>query len=170
MFNNHFYWGSSFPGSKPILIEAYDYDDLFGDDLIGKTSIDIDDRYFTPAWQALEEKPIEARQIYHPRTALSQGVIRMWLDIEEASKGSEATGKVWKIESEPKNTYQVRVSIWGARNIPAMDMEGTSDAYIRAFFDEAKMVQETDTHYRNTDGKPNWNYRLLFDVETPLPP
>ena len=94
----------------------------------------------------------------------------MWLDIEQTAKASASEGKVWEISAEPKNVYEVRVSVFGAKNVPAEDVEGTSDAYVRAFFDEAKTVQETDTHYRNTDGKPNWNYRLLFDVETPLPP
>ena len=166
-FNMHFEMKSEFPGSKPVVIDAYDYDLIFGDDLIGKTTVDLDDRFFTPQWQALEEKPIEARQIYHPRTSLSQGVIRMWCDIEATAKGAQS-GKVWQIAAEPKSSYEVRVSVFGAKNVPAEDVEGTSDAYIRAFFDEASHVQETDTHYRNTDGKPNWNYRLLFDVNTPL--
>lgn len=39
-----------FPGAPPLEIEAYDYDLLFGDDLIGKTSIDLDDRFFNPKW------------------------------------------------------------------------------------------------------------------------
>jgi Ca2+-dependent lipid-binding protein len=70
-----------FPGAQPVVIEAYDYDDLFGDDLIGKTTIDLDDRFFSPNWQAVEEKPIEHRQLHHPCTNLSQGVICLWLDV-----------------------------------------------------------------------------------------
>jgi len=31
-----------------LFIEAMDYDDLFGDDLIGTTTIDLEDRYFLP--------------------------------------------------------------------------------------------------------------------------
>ena len=54
-----------FPGAPPLEIEAYDYDLLFGDDLIGKTVIDLDDRYFNPNWQAIDEKPIETRELYH---------------------------------------------------------------------------------------------------------
>ena len=34
------------PGAPSLEIEAWDYDDLFGDDLIGKTVIDIDERQF----------------------------------------------------------------------------------------------------------------------------
>lgn len=81
-FNKLFEFSGSFPGSAPLVIEAYDFDDLFGDDLIGKTSIDLDDRFFSGDWQALEEKPIEYRQIYHHSTTLSQGVITCWLEIE----------------------------------------------------------------------------------------
>jgi len=92
----------------------------------------------------------------------------MWTDIEATTKASLAGGKVWKISAEPKSSYEVRVSVFGAKGVPAADFEGTSDAYIRAFFDENECVCETDTHYRNTDGKPNWNYRLLFDIKTPF--
>jgi hypothetical protein len=42
---------AEFPGAAPLVIKAYDYDDLFGDDLIGKTVIDLDDRFFCPEWQ-----------------------------------------------------------------------------------------------------------------------
>lgn len=38
----------TFPGAPSLKIEAFDYDDLFGDDLIGTTYIDLDDRYFNP--------------------------------------------------------------------------------------------------------------------------
>ena len=55
----------SFPGAPPLVIVAYDYDLLFGNDLIGKTSIDLDDRFFNPKWQAIDEKPIETRELYH---------------------------------------------------------------------------------------------------------
>jgi hypothetical protein len=36
-----------FPGAPMIEIIANDYDDFFGDELIGKTFLDLDDRYFS---------------------------------------------------------------------------------------------------------------------------
>ena len=59
--NKMFKFNASFPGSPSIMIEAYDYDDLFGDDLIGKTFIEMDDRFYNPNWQQLQDKPIEFR-------------------------------------------------------------------------------------------------------------
>ena len=64
---------ATFPGCSPLQIDVYDYDEIFGDDLIGTTIIDLEDRYFTMEWQSLEEKPIEYRQIYHQSSSLSQG-------------------------------------------------------------------------------------------------
>ena len=82
-FNKYFEFKGDFPGAAPLVIEAWDYDDLFGDDMIGKTTIDLDDRFFSGDWQALDEKPIEYRDLHHPSTTLSQGVITCWVEIEE---------------------------------------------------------------------------------------
>ena len=45
-----FEFDAEFPGASPMKIQAYDYDDLFGDDMIGETIIDLDDRFFSPEW------------------------------------------------------------------------------------------------------------------------
>jgi len=35
------------------MIDVMDYDLLFGDDLIGSTSVDLEDRYFLAEWRAI---------------------------------------------------------------------------------------------------------------------
>mmetsp|Transcript_30294 Transcript_30294/g.46318 ORF Transcript_30294/g.46318 Transcript_30294/m.46318 type:complete len:166 (+) Transcript_30294:3661-4158(+) len=70
-FYKYYDFEGTFPGCSPLRIDVYDYDEIFGDDLIGTSILDLEDRYFSMEWQALEEKPIEYRQIYHPSTSIS---------------------------------------------------------------------------------------------------
>jgi hypothetical protein len=71
----------NFPGAALIHIEAYDFDDFFGDDLIGACRLDLDDRFYNKEWIAIEDKPIEYRDIYHSSSTISQGVIKLWCEI-----------------------------------------------------------------------------------------
>ena len=50
-----------FPGCPQLKIEAWDYDLLFGDDLIGETVVDLEDRYFSSDYRSVTQKPIEHR-------------------------------------------------------------------------------------------------------------
>jgi len=61
----------------------------------------------------------------------------------------------------------MRVCVFGTKDIAMMDVEGTSDVYIRAFFDSRKDALETDTHYRCQTGQASFNYRLNYKVTWP---
>ena len=63
--------------------------------------------------------------------------------------------KLWDITDEPPVELEIRVCILNAEDVPMMDAEGTSDVFYKGSFDQ-KDVQETDTHYRNQDGKPDF--------------
>ena len=62
-----------FPGSSPLKIQVWDYDAIFGDELIGTSMLDLEDRYFTLDWVALKDKPIEKRDLSHPSSNNPQG-------------------------------------------------------------------------------------------------
>jgi len=86
----------------------------------------------------------------------------MWAEINEMSTPSDAA-PVWDISKKPTEDFEVRVIVWDTMELEMMDAEGTTDGFVRCFFD-SDQSKDTDTHFRNSDGKCSWNYRLLFPV------
>ena len=39
-----------FPGCPPLIIDVVDYDMIFGDESIGVTKVDLEDRFFSVEW------------------------------------------------------------------------------------------------------------------------
>lgn len=96
----------------------------------------------------------------HPSSSISQGTVKIWVDIIPTSIPLSSV-KEFDITPKPLENMEVRVCIYDTRDVKMMDVEGTSDVYCRAFFDSNE-AKETDTHYRCTNGKASFNYRLLF--------
>ena len=165
-FGSHYDFPVVLPGCPPVRIDIMDYDDLFGDDLIGTTWIDIEDRYFLAEWRALADKPVEYRQLYHPSSAVSQGVVKCWVEINPTKVKPEDVEPIYDIRKKPAEEFEVRLVIWDTKEIKMMDDEGTSDVFIKAFFD-SKNALESDCHYRCQTGKASFNYRLLFKEKYP---
>jgi hypothetical protein len=44
----------------------------------------------------------------------------------------------WALESEPIKNYQVRMCVYNTEGIPNMDVEGTSDVFIKSYIDHKK--------------------------------
>jgi len=79
------------------------------------------------------------------------------------SKLSNAPAK--DISPEPVKEYEMRFIIWKTRDIEMMDFEGTSDVYVRTFLD-SEDDHLTDTHWRNTNGNANFNWRNLIKIKS----
>ena len=154
-----------FPGCPEFSIELWDYDLLFGDDLIGITKLDLEDRYFSADWKSALNKPIEHRQLYHPSTALSQGTVKMWAEIIPTNVDLRYID-TFDIAPKPVDEYEIRVVIFDTKELKMMDIEGTTDGFVKAFFD-SNNAKETDTHFRNQNGECSFNYRLLFKFNHP---
>ena len=152
------------PGSSKLRIQVMDYDSLFSDDLIGETSIDIEDRYFDNRWQALVNKPIEVRKIYHPDYEMSQGEVMMWLEMFDEDEANKM--EPWNITPEPKNNLEMRLIVYETEGMENLDIEDTSDIYVLAYLDNGKKFQ-TDVHYRCSTGQGSFNWRMKIPVEFP---
>ena len=135
-----------FPGAPLLEIIAKDYDDFFGDDEIGTTLIDLDDRMFSQAWQSIQHKPIEYRQLYETSSTKSQGTVKLWLEILNA-KSEAAMLPIIDITPEPVQEFEIRLVVYETKGIEMQDIEGTSDVFVVAYLkdDEKKM---TDIHWR----------------------
>jgi hypothetical protein len=153
-----------FPGCEQLRVAFYDYDLAFGDDLIGETFIDLEDRYFSADWTCYAHKPIEKRPLTTEELRTSQGNVYMWVDIIPMSSKPSKIVK-WQTAPKPGVPIEARIVVWDSKDMKMMDNEGTSDGYVKCFFDSTKLSKSTDTHWRNSDGKMSWNWRMLFPVD-----
>ena len=152
------------PGASILKIQAWDYDPLFSDELIGETVIDIEDRYYDYKWQEITDKPIEIRPLMHPDFNQPQGYAKMWLEVVD--KNDKNNFNKYDISPNPEAKAQLRVIVWETREIPNMDVEATSDLYVNCFIDADKK-QSTDLHFRCQTGCGSFNWRMLFDLDLP---
>ena len=154
-----------FPGCPELLVQLWDMDMLFGDELIGETRLDLEDRYFSADWRSIDNKPIEHRQLYHPSSAVSQGTVKLFAEIIPVSIDIR-NFPTFDISPKPSDQYEIRVAVFETKELKMMDVEGTTDGFIKAFFN-TKNAKETDTHYRNQNGNCSFNYRLLYKFDHP---
>jgi len=52
------------------------------------------------------------------------------------------------------------------KDVPCEDFEGVSDVFIRSYVDIDEK-QDTDTHFRCSNGAASFNWRILFNVKSP---
>jgi hypothetical protein len=86
------------PGAGQMVIKVMDYDTFGTDDMIGRTVIDLEDRWFDGRWQDLGQdtmnkepeslrwkaKPLETRPLKQPpetKGSIAQGYLECWVDI-----------------------------------------------------------------------------------------
>ncbi len=171
------------PGVSQLNVEIMDKDLIGSDDLIGKTTVDLEDRWFDSRWQEWgnenmitpgsdpndparvrwSTKPIERRTLYAPGFTLGRGTMELWVDIMTPEQAIAFPPD--DVSLPPKQIFEVRVVIWKTKDVPPMDsLEGMSDLFVKCW-PEGCDPQETDTHWRCKKGKASFNWRMLFDVE-----
>ncbi len=88
----------------------------------------------------------------------------MWVEIHPVALPPDQIAPIYDVSLKPDEEFEVRFVVFDTVDVVAMDSEGTSDVYCRAFFDSKKEVHETDTHFRCSDGKASFNYRLVYRI------
>jgi len=163
------------PGDSLLRIDVMDRDS-FGrasDDLIGATTIDLEDRIFSPRWRDDDlgsRPPVEWRSLYSPTSKHEQGKLELWVDIQrtrDASGMPIPRPSAFDIAPPPEQKWELRVIVWSGRNLPDdLDDSGLADFYVTVKFLSATQVLETstDTHFRAANGKASWNWRCKFPV------
>ncbi|CAG9328112.1 unnamed protein product [Blepharisma stoltei] len=158
-FYKFFSFETTLPGASLLKIQVWDHNDVFSDEKIGETRIDLEDRFFSSKWKKLPEKPIETRRLYHKSSRRPQGSIRLWVDVI----AGKSQPPIFEIQPRPPAEFEARLIVWECEDIENMDFEGVSDLYVRAWIKQGK-EKETDTHYRAQSGRGCWNWRMKFPL------
>ena len=155
------------PGATELRVGVYDRNMLSKDAFIGETVIDLEDRWFSQEWRDLGMddclmrqrgplKPLEARSLFAPTNATPRGQLQMWVDI--VPKAEAARYAPVALAPASTVTGELRICCYRAEDVKDPDND-TMDLYCR-FRLEGRKARTTEKHYRCSNGKPCWNYRV----------
>eukprot|EP00485_Elphidium_margaritaceum_P001758 CAMPEP_0202694498 /NCGR_PEP_ID=MMETSP1385-20130828/8345_1 /ASSEMBLY_ACC=CAM_ASM_000861 /TAXON_ID=933848 /ORGANISM="Elphidium margaritaceum" /LENGTH=1708 /DNA_ID=CAMNT_0049350357 /DNA_START=54 /DNA_END=5180 /DNA_ORIENTATION=+ len=157
------------PGASKLDIEVWDWDGI-GDDLIGRTTVDIEDRWFSETWRELKLKPVETRTLWAEASTVSQGKLTMWMEIMSPSDAK----KYPPVDISPPTQvdYELRVIVWQCKDCPIMDeITKMNDLYITgelsSTVEDENNTQQTDLHFRSQSGCGSFNWRMKFPIKLP---
>jgi len=173
-FYQRFDFVTKLPGVSQLHISVHDKNLLF-DELIGTTTIDLEDRWFNAKWRQSGrfdpitkklKKSVESRALWAPTSTNPQGYLTCWVDILTQKEASVDRPIV--IAPQQNSEYEMRVIIWKAKQIPYGDPETSmSDMFITCDFGDEPQ-QSTDVHWRAVDGVGSFNYRMKFTIYLPI--
>jgi len=157
------------PGDSSVEITCMDWDGI-GDDLIGKTEIDIEDRWFSKDWKKLALKPLERRTLRSKTSTQSQGKLELWCELLTPEQAKRLPMEI--IKPPPPTPWELRVIVWGTREVTIKDTTtNQNDLFVTcAVSIPGIKKQETDTHWRSKKGKGNFNWRIKFPISLPIKP
>lgn len=152
------------PNDGYVNISVYDWDQTSADDFIGSTYIDITNRWYHDEWVDYQYKPLELRTLHHKHASGPQGTIELWVDILTTREAK--ISKPVDISLPPQKQFVIRLIVWNAKQLACNDMNNMNDVYVSGIFDDIK--QCTDIHWRASNRRANFNYRILWNIDLPI--
>jgi hypothetical protein len=164
-----------YPDTFFITINFYAKKKLVGvidsEEIIGSTTIDLEQRYFHRTYQMkinniklFKQIPIESRTLYHNK--MVRGAVRMWVEIIPKSKEFELPPE--RLATTTVERYELRLIVWNTRDIPVVE-GGKIDQYVKVAFNDGDkdVEQTTDSHCDSKDGNGKFNWRVVIPYRYP---
>lgn len=147
------------------------------DQLIGKSLIDLEDRWFSPMYKdmiRMNRVPIEYRPLETAESgSLSKGSLELWLELLDASTAAEVP--LAPLRAPPPVDVEIRVVIWTVKNVSLRlcydEYSGVQREYIdllckatldsRSYSGSQPRDQETDVHH-HSQGEGEFNWRFVW--------
>ena len=117
--NPEFNWWHELDGILPSIstleVALYDHG-YITDTLIGRTYIDLEDRWFDNEWRRLrdvQQIPRENRVLLNDYNRVPQGKMEMWIELYEPKKSIDIP--IVPIESPQVTEWELRLVVWETR-------------------------------------------------------
>jgi hypothetical protein len=168
----------SIPHQSALELGLCDFQDRGVDDPeIGRTVIDLEDRWHTDEFQEFMTKnlvPIEYRPLWSAEDQLNKGSIEIWIEILDSTVAAEV--KKSQLVQPPPTELEIRVIVWTVRDMSlrlcvdekTLEERENVDISVRGSIEckgyqgpSALKDQETDIH-RHSDGDGEFNWRFVF--------
>jgi len=142
---------------------------------LGSTQIDIDSRWYSPTWHALEKAPVEVRHLWPKQSPNSKGVLEVFVDlIDEEEYGR----RPWLYPPMPldlpaKRRFMIRCVIFTVTDctlpwIVSQDVNHLANLYVLAHLgNESSDERRTDVCRNSTDGSAEFNWRMGWWILLP---
>jgi len=152
------------PSASSLEVEVWHHNSLLKDELLGKTTIDLEERHFNPNWrEKYKIKPIEYRNLMNEDEKGTYGKLSLWVDLEPV----QDKVPIHEIAPVEKVECELRCIVWEAKEFEHNDTTTqSSDLFIRGSIG-GKDYQDTDTHWR-ARAKASFNWRYKFKMTLPL--
>lgn len=117
-FYKHFDIPVSIPGASTLKIEVWDDDGIVGDDLIGETRIDLEERWFSKEWRDLNDSSVKNSLKDNTKTSKSKELSENKNDQETVDKSTkEGTSNKDDNEEEKAKEFDEK-EVGGLMKVP----------------------------------------------------